>query len=83
MVRIIKMKNKPTLSDLVPDMEIRWTWLLDWRLRIVFWMNGIRTLRQLSEYRRSHFEGRFLCNEKAITNMTLFLNCVKLDWKCP
>ncbi len=76
------MKKKITLSELTPDTEIQRTGLLDWRLRIVFWLNGIKTLKQLTEYRRSHFEGRFLCNEKAITNMTLFLNCVKLDWKC-
>lgn len=68
------------LSDLTPDAEIRGTGLLDWRLRIVFWMNDIKTLRKLSGFRRSHFKGRFLCNEKAITNMTLLLNCVKLDW---
>ena len=76
------MKKKITLSELTPDTEIQRTGLLDWRLRIVFWLNGIKTLKQLTEYRRSHFEGRFLCNEKAITNMTLFLYCVKLDWKC-
>lgn len=75
------MKGRITLPVLTPDTEIRRTGLLDWRLRIVFWMNNIRTLRQLSEYRRLHFEGRFLCNEKAMTNMTLFLNCVKLDWR--
>lgn len=75
------MKDRITLPDLTPDTEIRRTGLLDWRLRIVFWMNNIRTLRQLSEYRRLHFEGCFLCNEKAMTNMTLFLNCVKLDWR--
>ena len=71
-----KKMNKPTLSNLTSDTEIRRTGLLDWRLRIVFWMNGIKTMRQLSEYKRSHFQGRFLCNEKAIANMTLFLNCV-------
>lgn len=74
------MTNKITLSDLTPDTEIRRTGLLDWRLSIVFWMNDIMTLRELSGFRRSHFEGRFLCTEKAITNMTLLLNCVKLDW---
>ena len=74
------MKDRIALPVLTPDTEIRRTGLLDWRLRIVFWMNGIKTLRELSGFRRSHFEGRFLCNEKAITNMTLLLNCVKLDW---
>lgn len=74
------MNNLITLSDLTPDTEIRRTGLLDWRLRIVFWMNNIKTLRELSGFRRSHFEGRFLCNAKAMTNMTLLLNCVKLDW---
>lgn len=70
-----------TLGHLTPDTRIRETDLLDWRLRFVFWKNGIETLRQLSEYKQVFFQGQFLCNEKAITNMTLFLNCVKLDWK--
>lgn len=69
-----------SLSNIDPDTEIRRTRLLDWRLRIVFWMNDIKTLRELSGFRKSNFDGRFLCNEKAITNMTLLLNCVKLDW---
>lgn len=80
------MKNKTfnhthlTLSELTPDTPIRETDLLRWRLRVIFCMNGIRTLRQLSGCPKSHFEGSFLCNEKAMSDMTLFLNCVHLDW---
>lgn len=78
---MIQKHNRITLSELTPDTKIRETNLLDWRLRLIFSFNGIESLRQLSEYRKCEFESRFLCNEKVIINITLFLNCVKLDWK--
>ena len=55
--------------------------MLDWRLRFIFFVKWHPYPQTAFNHEKKFFKGHFLCNDKAITNMTLFLNCVHLDWK--